>query len=196
MRARFHGIEVPAHRKARLLAAQSIVRPKVPPKVWWRQPASWAAAAAVAVLIGLTLVWVKPRTPDHFSDYEARMVRAALREYRMDIVTNDMRQLRRFMAAKGAPADYVLPAGLGQLQLTGGGLLRWRGKPVAMVCFNRGDNQMLFLFILDQAAVKDPPPMVPKLSKVNKLLTASWTGDGKTYILAGPEEAAFVHKYL
>ena len=65
-----------------------------------------------------------------------------------------------------------------------------------MVCFNRGDNQMLFLFVLDHSAVKDPPPAVPKLSKVNKMVTASWTGDGKTYLLAGPEEADFVRKYF
>lgn len=192
VRAKFNEIEVPADAKARLLAAQKIVRPNV----WWRQPASWAAAAVVAVLIGLSTVWVKPRTPDRFADYQSRMVRTVLREYRMDIVTNDMRQIRRFMAAQGAPADYVLPTGLEQLQLTGGGLLRWRSKPVAMVCFNRGDNQMLFLFVLDHSAVKDPPPEVPTLSKINKLLTASWTGDGKTYILAGSEEADFVRKYF
>ena len=147
-------------------------------------------------MIGLSAIWIQPRAPDRFADYLARMVRTALREYRMDVVTNDMPQVRRFMAARGAPADYVLPAGLAQLQLTGGGLLWWRSRPVAMVCFNRGDDQMLFLFVLEVSAVKDPPPAAPRLSKVNKLLTACWTGDGMTYILAGPEETDFLRKYF
>jgi hypothetical protein len=138
---------------------------------------------------------MKPRTPDRFADYQARMVRTVLREYRMDLVTNDMREIRQFMAAKGAPADYVLTKGLEDLRLTGAGFLRWRSQPVAMVCFNRGDNEMLFLFVMDRSAVKDPPPVEPQLARVSKLKTARWTKDDKTYILAGPEDSDF-QKYL
>jgi hypothetical protein len=78
----------------------------------------------------------------------------------------------------------------------GGGLLRWRSNPVAMVCFDRGDRQMLFLFVMDRSAIPDPPPTTPKIAQVNKLLTASWTQGDRTYVLAGPEDAEFVRKYL
>ena len=60
--------------------------------------------------------------------------------------------------SRGAPADYDVPRGLERLQLTGGGRLTWRSNPVAMVCFDRGDKQMLFLFVMKRSAVKDPPP--------------------------------------
>jgi len=90
----------------------------------------------------------------------------------------------------------MVPRGLKQLQLTGGGLLRWRSQPVTMVCFDRGDKQMLFLFVMARSAVKDPPPETPQVVKVNKLLTAQWSQADKTYLLAGPEEADFVRKYL
>jgi hypothetical protein len=112
----------------------------------------------------------------------------------MDIPTNDMATVRRYLAARGAPADYVVPPGLAPLQLTGGGFLRWRSQPVSMVCFNRGDNQMLFLFVMN-SSMKDPPPATPALSKVSTLATASWTGNGKTYILAGPEQPGLL-RYL
>jgi len=114
----------------------------------------------------------------------------------MDLVTNDMQQVRKFMASRGAPADYDLTQGLGHLQLTGGGRLTWRSQPVTMVCFDRGDKQMLFLFVMKRTAVKDPPPETPRLAKVRQMLTASWTHDDNTYVLAGPEEADFVKKYL
>ena len=196
MRAGFRQIEVPAHLKTSLLI-QGATQPKIlPPQAWWRSPVWLTAAVAVLLLLGLAGAWLKPRTPDRFANYQSRMVSEAQREYRMDLVTNDMQQIRQFMASRSAPADYDLTRGLGHLQLTGGGLLTWRSHPVTMVCFDRGDKQMLLLFVMKRSAVKDPPPGTPQLAKVRQMLTASWTQGDNTYVLAGPEEADFVKKYL
>jgi len=124
------------------------------------------------------------------------LVRMALREYHLDIVTNDMDQVRNYLATHGGTGAYAVPAGLERLRLTGGGMARWRGNPVSMVCFDRGDREMLFLFVMEGTAVPDGPPAVPALTKVNKLMTASWTRDGKTYLLAGPEDEEFLRKYF
>jgi len=194
LRRKFRDLPVSAGLKASILAQRKIVRPEV----WWRNPVWLAAAAAIVLLAGVASVWFRPRGPDRFTEYRARMVSTALRvgTYQMSIVTNDMAPVRQFMAARGAPADYRLTRGLGELSLTGGDSLRWRGHPVSMVCFDRGDKQMLYLFVLPRTALKDPPPSVPELAKVNKLLTASWTEGDKAYLLAGPEEADFSRKYL
>ena len=194
LRAKLRQIEVPAHLKERLLAGQKVIRPAA----WWRQPLWLAAAASVAILLGLAGLWLRPGAPDQFANFQARMVSTALREglYQMDVVTNDMRQVRQYLAAKGGPADYDVAPGLARLQLTGGGLLRWRSHPVSMVCFDRGDKQMLYLFVMDRSAVNDPPTATPRVTRVNRVLTASWTRGDKTYVLAGPEEADFPRKYL
>jgi len=55
---------------------------------------------------------------------------------------------------------------------------------------------MLFLFVMKRSAVKDPPPKTPQLAKVRQMLVASWTLGDNTYVLAGPEEADFLKKYL
>lgn len=192
MQAKFRQIAAPQHLKAAILARQKIVHPQL-----WRQKPVWlAAAAAFALFLGFAGFWLKPPAPNRFANFQARMVSTALRQYPMEIVTNDMRQVRQWMAARGAPADYDLTKGLEQLQLTGGGLLRWRSNPVAMVCFNRGDNQMLFLFVMTRSAIKDPPPPTPQLAKVSALQTASWSHGDKTYVLAGPEDVDFARKYL
>lgn len=196
MRARFRKIEVPAHLKTSILARQKVPEIILPTPVWRRTPVWLVAAVSVVVLIGIAGVWLKPRLPDRFANFQARMVGQALREYRMDIVTNDMRQVRQFLAGSGAPADYDLTRGLERLRLTGGGRLTWRNNPVAMVCFDRGDNQMLFLFVMKRSALKDPPPETPQLTKVHHLLAASWTKGDKAYLLAGPEESDFAGKYL
>lgn len=196
MRAKFRQIEVPAHLKTSLLIQGATPKKIIAPQPWWRSPVWLTATAAVLLLLGLVGVLLRPSPPDRFANYEARMVSEAQREYVMDLVTNDMRQVRQFMAQHDAPADYSVPQGLERLQLTGGGRLTWRSNPVSMVCFNRGDNQMLFLFVMKRSAVKDPPPKTPQISKVSQMLTVSWTQGDNTYVLAGPEEADFVKKYL
>ncbi len=191
LRTKLRQIEVPAHLKAALLAQQNIVRPPI----WWQRPA-WLSAAAVVLFLGVAAIWLKPANPNRFANFQARMVSTAVREYRMDLVTNDMRQLRQFIAGRGAPSGYQLTKGLEKLQLTGGGCLQWRSHPVAMVCFNRGDDQMLFLFVMKRSALKDPPSETPEVSKVTELQTVSWTQGEYTYVLAGPEEPQFLRKYL
>lgn len=193
LRQRFRAVEPPPELQARLRALTPARRR---PFISWPL-AGWAAAAALLVL-GLWLSGVfRPRpVPDQFADFRARMVSTVLREYHMDIVTNGMGSVRAFLANRGAPADYVLPPGVERLALTGGGVLRWRGHPVSMVCFDRGDKEMLFLFVLERSALPDAPPGTPQLARVNKLLTASWTQDNRSYVLAGPEDAEFLRKYL
>ncbi len=193
MRDKLRGIQPPAHLKDALLAERKIIRPQI----WWRQPAAWSAAAAVVVIcVGLSAFWLRPRADAGFETYQARMVGTALREYRMDIETHDMNRLRQFIASKGAPADYDLTHGLEKLALTGGAQLAWRSNPVAMVCFDRGDKQMLFLFVMKRAAVQNPPPSTPTVSKVSDMVTVSWTKGDNTYVLAGPDEPGFVEKYI
>ena len=194
MRAKLREIPVPEHLKMSLLARQRIVQPPV----FWQGPVWMVAAAIFMVLLGLTLFWLKPSVPDRFSHYRETMVSAAVRMYSMDLVTSNQTQLRRFIATNGAPADYLLTDGLTKLPLKGGGLLRWRGNPVSMVCFDRAGNT-LFLFVMKRSALKDPPPPLSskaELAPVDGLTTASWTQGDDTYVLAGPQEPGFPEKYL
>ncbi|HRT58534.1 MAG TPA: hypothetical protein P5038_18050 [Candidatus Paceibacterota bacterium] len=192
VRSRLRAVEPPPDLKQRVLARGKVS--SLP--VWWQRPGVWAAAAAVALLLAVAAIWNRAPAPDRFTNYQERMAGTALRQYGMDLETSDMNQLRAFVQARGGPADYAVPPGLARLQLTGGGLLRWRNNPVTMVCFDRGDRQMLFLFVMKRAAVKDPPPETPQVGRKVDLTTVSWSQGGNTYFLAGPAEPDFVKKYL
>lgn len=197
MRARFREIEVPAHLKYAVLTGTKIKTTSSPSWLTWSRAPAWlAAAAAVAIFAGLASFWTRPRPTNNYQNFQSRMITTARVDYRMDIKTNDMGQVRRYLASQGAPSDYQLTPGLQKLALTGGGALRWRDKPVSMVCFDRGDNQMLFLFVMDRAAVKDPPPEKPEAIKQNQYLAVRWSQGDKAYLLAGPEEPDFLKKYL
>jgi hypothetical protein len=192
LRQKLRSISAPEQLRERVLAPGSSAR--LHP--WFRQPAL-LAAAAVFTLLAVVAIWqLRPAPPDRFADYRQRMVSAVLRSYHMDIETNDTAQVREFMARRGSPADFEVPTGLARLEVTGGGLHQWRGHPVSMVCFDRGDAQMLFLFVLGREGIADPPPAEPQALQVNKLTTLSWSRDGNVYLLAGPPETGFSKKYL
>ncbi len=192
MRDKLRQIAPPPQLKEMLLA-----RPRIVPLPARRFVPAWlAAAAAIVLLLALYPLRPRPNPPDRFADYAAMMVSKATLQYGMEFKTNDLAQLARLIAAKGGPEAYSIPPSLQKLPLTGGGTLRWRSNPVAMVCFDKGSNNMVFLFVMKRTAVKDPPPDKPRIAKINSMLTASWTSGDKTYVLAGPEEADFEKKYF
>jgi hypothetical protein len=191
MRAKLRAIEVPAQLKIALQAR----RPVVVPRVWWRNPVWLAAAASVVVLLAMAGFWLRQGPTARFANYQQRMVSAS-RGYNMDVTTNDMRELRRAFAAKGAPADYELTKGLSELPLEGGTFLRWHNHPVSMVCFKRGDGVPIYLFVLKRLALRNPPPGQPRVARMSGFQTVSWTRGDKTYFLVGPDEPGFFQKYF
>jgi hypothetical protein len=193
MRARFRQLKAPPELKASLLAGhRRIITPPL-----WRHPPVWLAAAA-ALVLGLAVLVFRPpaRPPDRFPNFQQMMVSKAERGYSMDWSTRDMNQLRRNLARARAPADYALPPGLGKLELLGGARLTWRAHPVTMVCFKRKDQRRVWLFVLNRAALDNPPASAPHIEQVDRLMTASWSAGDRTYVLAGPPEADFLKSYF
>lgn len=169
------------------LADRILASTRVIPVPLIRRIAPFLAAAAAMLVLGGLLWFVPGREPAEggFAIFRQRMVRAALREYRMDLVTSDLAAIRAFLQQRQAPADFELPPALASLPAVGGGLLTWQGRPVAMVCLKSPDLGMMYLFIAPADSVRDGAPNTTTwVEQVNKLGTASWTRDGKTYLLA------------
>lgn len=186
LREQMATLPVPPDLKEAILAGRKIVRP-----AFWRQPAWLAAAAVIAALLGIAAVWLRPDPFERFNLYRARMVSTIGREYRMDIMTNDLAAIRNYLAFQRAPTNYVVPPKLQQLSATGGARLKWGNQPVSMICFDRGDQRMLFLFVVPRKAIKGEPGQTPELSQISDLQTASWSDALNTYLLAGPDDSTF-----
>jgi hypothetical protein len=179
------------------LREQVLARAKTLPFPWWRRPTAWAAAAGIVLLIGLAALLWRPATPEGtFQTFRSRMVRSVLRQYRMDIRTNDMASIREFLATKNAPADYVLPPGLTKLPPSGAGVLSWKSSRVSMVCLDSGKQGTLFVFIADRSELQQPPTAAREFAQVNKLMTVSWSEAGKVYVLAGEGGREILEKYF
>jgi hypothetical protein len=184
MQRSFRELPVPAQLTAQILARRRIVR--LP---WWRKPWSLAAAAALFLLVGGSVAhWQQNVLKAHntFSIFLSRMVGNVLRQYTMDIVTNDTATIQRYLAGRQAPSDYQLPPGLARLPQIGCGVLGWGDGRVSMICLQPPGESILYLFVADQAAVHPVPPATPQFQQVNSLMTATWSQGGKVYILATP----------
>jgi len=191
LREKFAALPVPENLKDAILAGRKIVRPAF----WWQKPAWLAAAAMIAFLIAIGALWLRPGALERFSVYRTRMAKTALHGYGMEIVTNDLRAVLQFQAKKGGPANYTLPKPLETMRVTGGGHIPWGNTAASMLCVDRGDKRMLFLFVIDHSAIKGEPGRRPQLTKISSLQTASWTEGSNTYILAGPDDPDFLRKY-
>jgi hypothetical protein len=49
------------------------------------------------------------------------------------------------------------------------------------------NRRVAHLLVVDSAAFRDAPPAAPVFKQVGPVATASWSRDGKTYLLASKE---------
>ena len=175
-------IKPPAHLKSQLLAQRKIVRPVA----WWKMPA-WqlAAAACLALLVTITVVWLKPVRTTGFAQYRNEMADFAGHKLdRLDLMSRDLPEVRRWLAQKESHGNLVIPAGLDGLPSLGCRLLDWKGHKVSLVCFELENKQVAHLLVVDSTAFKDAPAESPVFNQVGDVATASWSRGGKTYVVA------------
>jgi hypothetical protein len=199
LREKFKQIPVPAGLKEQIISehgAHATV-------VWNRLIAILSAAAVIVAVIGLTSLWSRPQSDDKFANYRSRMVSMALRGYSMDFESGDLTQIRTYLAQQKAPVDYSLPNGLQKISATGCAIENWQGAKVAMICFHTGrplppgEKNDLWLFVVDRASVKNSPrDSSPQFTKVNKLITATWTEGDKLYLLGTAGNEQTIQRYL
>ena len=191
IRSGLRQIEAPAGLKERIFAEHPANI------IWWQRPIVLAAAAAVMLLLGLAASWLAPRHQDQFATYRSRMVRTAMRNYTMNLVTNDLAQIRQFLARHDGHADFVLTKAIERLPGDGCAIIRWHNRNVSLVCFDLGGKNDLYLFIINRADLSGAPTGAqPQFFKVARLMTASWTAAGKTYVLAGPGDEDALRKFV
>jgi hypothetical protein len=202
LQAKFRQIPVPEGLKEQILSER-----KAHTSLPLKRKLALAGVCAVCVVLLAVVAWplVVPQEDKSFSNFQNRMVRTVARQGAyplMDKETNDINAIRSYLTERRANGDYVLPSGLEKTTVTGCAILPWQGKTVSMLCFNSGkavtpNSSDLFLFIINRADVpRAPEPGPPSFSKDKGLNIASWTHDGKTYILAGMDDEASLKKYF
>ncbi|HEY5040391.1 MAG TPA: hypothetical protein VIK53_00120 [Verrucomicrobiae bacterium] len=197
---KFRQIAVPAGLKEQIVSEQAACERRIS-----RRPTVRLALAVIILLFGMLAVfWFSRRARiDTLAIYQNQMVGIALRGYGMDLVTNNPAQIRAHLAQHGAPSDYVLPAALQKAVVVGCALESWQNEKVSMICFRTGkklapgESSDLWLFVVDRTLVNDPSTgNSPHFSKVNRLITATWTQGDKLYLLGTEGDEQSIRKFL
>ena len=189
LRSKFKKITVPEGFKEQIIAERQV--PSHTP-AWQKTVLAAGAIAAAVMIISGAYNQIAHRERHDFATYRNYMGSYAARSYYMDNLTNDLDQIRLYLAQRQAVADYVIPENLKiNAKAVGCVATTWQGKRVSMICFQSGRplaaNQQsdLWLFISDQTVAKDAPKAaLPAFEKSNGLITASWTVGNRTYVLA------------
>jgi len=133
------------------------------------------------------------------------MLKTVTRDYPpMDLETIELRRIHGFLLTHHAPANYLIPNGLQKTTPFGCAIMEWQGKPVSMLCFTSGKTTNvgpdLFLFVVNQSDMHNAPlftdpQFVPNPAGGN-ITTATWTNNGKLYLLAGVGDEAFLREHI
>ena len=200
LRAKFRQITAPAGLKEQIISEQAASEKMIST----RRTIQFAAAAAILLFAVLAVFRFLPQASDDtLAVYQNQMVGVALRGYAMDVQTNDAAAIRAYLVQNHAPADFVLPAPLQQAALVGCAVEDWQGVKVSMICFRTGKPLApgvasdLWLFVVDRTSVKNAPAgAAPQFTKVNRLMTATWTQGGKTYLIGTAGDVLTLRQYL
>ena len=205
LRVKFGQIAVPSGLKEQIVSEQAALVKRDSQRK--RTLAVAMATAIVVLLIALAALNlprhpVQPEIPT-LANYQSQMVGFALGPYGMALATNDLEQVRNFLAHGHAPSDYTLPAPLEKATATGCTVKYWSGTRISMICFRTGKPLPpgrpgdLWLFVIDSAAVKGAPDTTaPQFAQINQIITATWTQNGKLYLLATEGDESAIRNFL
>lgn len=182
----------PGLRDAIRLTRKIAVFPKKTARPVWQHPGLLALAATIVALLATTILLL----PQAERETLQPMTVAGFSKQVLDLkehggislgkMTNNSAEIRAWLAERGAPSDYELPPGLRSVPGIGCQSFDMGGTKVSLVCFMLGKDQMVHLFVVDKAALKDAPADIrPTLHTGNGLAWATWTSGGKSYVLTG-----------
>ena len=204
LRSKLKEIPVPEGLKEQIVAERKVQ--KIHRSALWnsrRRRITAAALAVVAVAVVLFFQWWQPPEDTGFTGFRRRMISTALRSYGMDLQTEDPERVRDYLRQNRAIADYTLPDGLKSAKLTGCVATTWQGQPASMICFQTGkplhppQKSDLWLFVVNaKSAPGGPESATPIFENVHRVTAASWTENGKTYVLAIEGDEAALRGYL
>ncbi len=203
LRDKFRQVTAPAGLIEQIISEQAASRRVALSRRRFTQIAVATAVAVVTVLLGLFWLNQPNATDNTLAIFQKEMTGYALRGYAMDLQTNDAAQIRAYLKQQHSPADYVLPGPLQQAAQIGCAVETWQSTRVSMVCFRTGKplapgtQSDLWLFVADQSSVSNTPvDSTPQISRVNRLVMASWTENGKIYLLGTTDDESVLRKFL
>jgi anti-sigma factor RsiW len=156
-------------------------------------------AAAVLILFSLAVFWKQPEGRTRFAEYSAEMVSAAVNDANhVDVEKTDMKQVVAWLGEHHGESKFILPVALnGDNGLMGCRVLDWHGQKVSMLCYGLKGSGHVDLFVADAIFFPDAPAAdKPQFATSDGMPTASWSHDGKVYLMVAHAGGTDLEKIL
>ena len=203
-----HGEVIPEPETASLSEPRQSSRAASPRRSWWWRALTGAALGATATFLvtsGLRLPVGAPTpvpragtvAPSSLSEFRSEMVAFVRLPPSLELTTRDPQQMRDYLRGHENMVDVLIPTGLEKLPGAGCRTLRFRGRPVALMCFQPPGGGLTHLLVVDRGILpttgtRTAPEMVPE----GDWLTAAWTQGTYTYLLCAKADGPPVQDYL
>jgi hypothetical protein len=195
IRRKLHETSLPDDLLNRILAAQ---------KCGARSPArsrhGWLAlAAGVMILMGLGAIWFQrgPATRETaFESFQADMP-VFLRVFpTLDVETERLVEVRRWLESRQPAVTGKLPAGLELFPSIGCREVLWRNRKAALVCY-MVDGEVVHLFVLNKSDWPEAALAAsPRFERQGAMATAAWSEGDSVYLALSRGGEAFLKRYL
>lgn len=170
---------------------------------WWRFGLPLAAAAGIALAFSINSGSdVAGSGPDRESlvpgstvpiSYIEEQAIATLESptFKLDLKNEDHGELFRFITKSGrACPSGCVPKGLKAEPGLGCRVIEWDGKPGAIVCFRRGEDEIVHLVVFRRADVAGELPIGrrPQIDQHGDWAVATWEEGNRVFMLLGQTE--------
>ncbi len=193
--AKLREIAPPAGLREAILAgsrASGQVRPPPSRPRWWRPVWLAAAAAAVALLGGVTW-WRLPVGGATLDEFAVNVVaRGILLQQR----GADVGELKSWLAERGGPLPEVLPAKFTELRALGCRTLEFRGRDVSLVCFERGGKKFHVFVARRDDFLDTPAGAAPRFFERKQRVAAAWSDARNHYVLVSDADLPALRRLL
>lgn len=192
--SKVQSMPVPAGLKSRLLQ-MTPGRPEIR-RNWGRQIT--LLAATIAIFAVLFSSWRGPFQPAvSLADYRDEMVTLVKVPLPLELENSDLSQLLARVEESGGLSDISIPPKLRKLEAKGCRMLRFHGHDVGLICFNRANGRRAHLFVVASGALA---PLSGAPGRVyaaqGEWMTAAWSENGHTYLLAVQGDRKALDEYL
>jgi hypothetical protein len=152
-----------------------------PRRAFWRRPMGWAAAALFAGLVASVAFWRQQPDPDSVDTF-ARFALSDLRHGRHGGHGSATTALQTALANPATRLSGALPIDFSTLASSGCRTLRFGGRDVLEVCFERGGVEF-HLYVTPRGDL--PNLLGPRALAVGQASALAWQDARFAYVLAG-----------
>ncbi len=199
--ARLRAVSPPADLRDAILTGRRFSHASSP-RMFWRRPAVLAWAAMLALLLGLTAVWLRP--PATGSAAFRRDVASFLSEkwqHDFDFSEAQFPKISEWLARQPGSIRLEAPGGLAGSSTYGCKIFDWQGHRATLVCFlAKDEGGVIHIVSVDRAALPAGdlavPASAPQFARAGEWNTALWTQGGRQYVALSTLSPAGLARYL